>query len=83
MTHMGVRTRVNEQGRVVIPAEYRRALGIGVDEPVVLTLEGASIRIQKSTEALAEVQRLVAPFAEGRKLVEELIAERRDESERE
>jgi len=64
----------------VIPAEYRRALGIEPQDSVVLTLEGDAVRIRKSSVALTEVQQLVAPLAGGRKLVDELLAERSEET---
>lgn len=82
MTDMGIRSRINEQGRVVIPAEYRRALGLEPQDSVVLTMEGDAVRIRKSSVALAEAQQLAVSHAAGRKLVDELLDERREETGR-
>ena len=38
-------TRINENGRVVIPASFRRALGIQPGETVVLRIEDNELRI--------------------------------------
>ncbi|MBT8194742.1 MAG: AbrB/MazE/SpoVT family DNA-binding domain-containing protein [Acidimicrobiia bacterium] len=79
---MGIRSRINEQGRVVIPAEYRRALGLEPQDSLVLTLESDGVLIRKSSVVLSEVQELVTPYAKGRKLVDELLEERAEETKR-
>ncbi|RZV43177.1 MAG: AbrB/MazE/SpoVT family DNA-binding domain-containing protein [Acidimicrobiia bacterium] len=82
MSDMGIRSRINEQGRVVIPAEYRRALGLEPQDSLVLTLESDGVLIRKSSVVLSEVQELVTPYAKGRKLVDELLEERAEETKR-
>jgi AbrB family looped-hinge helix DNA binding protein len=39
------RTRVNENGRLVIPASYRRALGIKAGDEVIVRMEDDELRI--------------------------------------
>ena len=39
------RTRVNQNGRVVIPASFRKAMGIEVGDEVVLRMEDDELRI--------------------------------------
>jgi len=39
------RTRVSQNGRVVIPASFRKALGINVGDEVVLRIEDDELRI--------------------------------------
>ena len=39
------RLRVNENGRVVIPASFRKALGINVGDEIVLRIEDDELRI--------------------------------------
>ncbi len=39
------RTRMNENGRLVIPAPFRKALGINPGDEVVLRLEDDELRI--------------------------------------
>jgi hypothetical protein len=46
-------------------------------------MEGDAVRIRKSSVALAEAQQLAASHAGGRKLVDELLDERSEETRRE
>jgi AbrB family looped-hinge helix DNA binding protein len=72
-------TSVNQQGRIVIPSEFRKALGIHAGDPVVVTLEGDSVRVRKAAAAVEAAQQLVTNFAGERNLVDELLDERRQE----
>jgi len=40
-----IKTKLGEGGRIVIPAEYRQALGLQVGDEVILRLEDGSLRI--------------------------------------
>jgi antitoxin PrlF len=76
-----VRAKIDQGGRVVIPAEYRRALGLRPGEEVVLQLEEGEIRMLSLAQAIRRAQALVRQYVpEGRSLSEELIAERRAEA---
>ena len=77
-------TKLGEGGRLVIPAEYRRALGVEAGDEVVLLLEEGSLRIVTPQEGIRRAQALVRSYVpQGRKLSDELIEERRQESQRE
>jgi AbrB family looped-hinge helix DNA binding protein len=77
-------TRINENGRVVIPASFRRALGIKPGEIVVLRLEKDELRITTLRQRLAKAQQLVrAHVPPSTSLADELIAERREAERRE
>ena len=77
-------TRINENGRVVIPASFRRALGIQSGDTVVLRIEKDELRITTLRRRLAKAKELVRTHAApGRSLVDELIAERRQAAQRE
>ena len=66
---------------MVIPAEYRRALGVEVGDELVLTLEEGVLRVTTPREAIRRAQALVRSYVlEGRSLSDELIADRRRES---
>jgi AbrB family looped-hinge helix DNA binding protein len=52
-------TRINRNGRVVIPASFRRALGINPGETVVLRLENDELRITTLRQRLANARQLV------------------------
>jgi AbrB family looped-hinge helix DNA binding protein len=78
------RLRVNENGRVVIPASFRKALGINAGDEVVLRLEEDELRITTLKSRVQRAQRRVRKYVKpGRSLAEELIAERREAAKRE
>ena len=72
------RTRVNENGRVVIPASFRKALGINIGDEVVLCIEDDELRITTQQRRIARAQRRARQrVGRGTSLVKELLAERR------
>ena len=76
-----VKTKIGEGGRIVIPAEYRQALGLQVGDEVILRLEGRELRILTLNQAIKRAQELVSrSILQERSLADELIAERRRES---
>ena len=75
-----IMTTMTDGGRVVIPAEYRKALGINVGDEVVMFLEGDEIRVVPRRIALKRAQSLVRQYAGSRRLSDELIQERREEA---
>ena len=78
------RLRVNENGRVVIPASFRKALGINIGDEVVLQIDDDELRITTVKLRVQRAQRLVRKHVKaGTSLVDELIAERREASKRE
>jgi len=73
------RMRVNENGRVVIPASFRKRLGIRVGDEVVLQIQDDELRITTLKRSIERAQRLVRKHVKpGTSLVDELIAERRE-----
>ena len=83
VTFMGdvVRTKVTQGGRIVIPAEMRRRLGIEIGDDVNVAVDNGSLRIRTQKESIKRAQALVRKFVtEGVSLVDELIAERRREA---
>lgn len=78
------RLRVNENGRVVIPASFRKALGINPGDEVVLRLEEDELRITAQKHRLDRARRLVRKYIKpGKSLADELIAERREAARKE
>ena len=76
--------KVDRQGRVVIPVEYRRALGVCEGEEVVMQLDDGALRILTRAQAIRRAQEILAPYLAGKPSpVDELIAERRAEAARE
>jgi len=79
-----VRTKVTQGGRIVIPAEMRKQLGIEIGEDVNLSLENGSVNISTSKNALLRLQKLAQTVAKHNvSVVDELIADRRREAENE
>jgi len=78
------RLRINENGRVVIPASFRKALGINPGDEVLLRLEDDELRISTLRSRLERARRHVRKYVKpGVSLVDELIAERREAGKRE
>lgn len=72
------KTGLNPNGRVAIPASFRRALGIAPGGGVVLQLHGAEVRLTPFRAALEEARKFVrAHVSRGESRVDELIAERK------
>ncbi|HEU5327527.1 MAG: AbrB/MazE/SpoVT family DNA-binding domain-containing protein [Thermomicrobiales bacterium] len=79
-----VAVRVSEGGRIVIPAEYRRALGLQVGDEILLQLDDHELRLFTRRQAIRRVQEMLrGTLPPGRSPSEELIAERRAEAARE
>jgi AbrB family looped-hinge helix DNA binding protein len=78
------RLRINENGRVVIPASFRKALGINPGDEVILRLEDDELRITTMKRRIERAQRHARKYVKsGVSLVDELIAERREAAKRE
>ena len=79
--------RISEGGRIVIPAEYRRQLGLEVGDDVILRLEGQELRLYSRLQGIRRAQEIVRQYSsnrpDGQLASDELIAERRREAERE
>lgn len=68
---------LGQQGRLVLPAEVRAALGLSPGDRFHLHLHGARLVLQRPQDAAAELRGLAAPVPGTRSLVDELLAERR------
>jgi len=79
------RVRIAPGGRVVIPAAFRKALGVEVGDSVVIELKDDELRLRSRQAAIKKVQAMVRNCLpdDGRSLADELIAERREEAARE
>ena len=78
------RAKLGENGRVVIPARYRKALGLRAGDDVLLELGDDQVRIVPAKLAVARAQRLVRKYIRPSvKLADSLIGDRRREAERE
>jgi AbrB family looped-hinge helix DNA binding protein len=71
------RTTIAANGRVVIPAEIRRELGLEDGDELLIRVEGGRIVLETRDELLRRMQAEFQAAAGSRSLVDELIAERR------
>ena len=78
-----VKVRVGPQGRVVIPAAVRQALGVEVGEELIMRVEDGRMVFERREDVVRRLRGRFAGVAPGRSLSEELIAERREDAARE
>ena len=78
-----VAVKVSASGRLHLPAEVRKALGLKGPGHVVITVTDGHATLS-TMENLARIRALARPYAPKDRLAsEELIAERREEAKRE
>jgi AbrB family looped-hinge helix DNA binding protein len=75
--------RIGAQGRIVIPANLRKELGIQPGERLVARAEDGRLVLERRDAIVAQLQALFAHIPADVSLADELIAERRAEARRE
>lgn len=79
-----IKGRIVEGGRVIVPAPYRKAMGLANGDAVLIELHGDELRIRPARSALRRLQdKVKAGGPSGGSVADELIAERRAEAARE
>ena len=72
---------LGENGRLVIPATYRKRMGVSPGDKLILRYEDGALKIMTPRQAVRFAQSLVRRYvSEERSLADELIAERRQEA---
>ncbi len=75
------RAKIGEGGRVVIPATYRKALGLKTGDEVILVLGEGEVLLLTPERTIHRAQAIVRRYVpKGRSLVKELLQERREEA---
>jgi AbrB family looped-hinge helix DNA binding protein len=78
------RVKLGDNGRISIPAAYRRQLGVRAGDELVMDIEDGEIRLASSKLALERARRLIDKYVKGgESLTDSLIADRRAEAARE
>lgn len=74
----GIRLRLNANGRVVIPASVRKALGVKAGDELILEKKDDCFLLTTQQQRIRRAQRRArARLGTGTSLADELIAERR------
>ena len=75
------RVRVDGAGRIVVPAEFRKALGVRPGQEILMSLDDGFIRLQTIDAALERVRTIARSHRRsGASVVDEFITERRAEA---
>jgi AbrB family looped-hinge helix DNA binding protein len=79
------RTKVDQGGRVLIPARLRQELDVAPGDAVILEIKEGELRLRSYKRAIEEAQAIIRKYIpdRNRSLVDELIEERRREAARE
>ncbi len=78
------KTRLSGNGRIVIPAAIREAIGVKAGDSILMEAQDGVLRIESYPTMVARIQREFAQLIPpGVSLVDELLAERREEARRE
>ena len=73
--------KVIDGGKLVIPAQFRRELGISVGDTVVVEMVDGEMHVRSLSAAVRRAQAIVREFVpDGISLVDQLIDERRTEA---
>ncbi len=78
-----VQVHVGPQGRIVIPAQIREALDICTGQTLIARVEDGRLVLETRDRILERVQSWFADVPRDVSLVDELMAERREEARRE
>lgn len=75
---------MNESGRVVLPKQLRDALGVEPGDSLIFTSDGETVRIETQRQRALRAQAMICKLIPRNvSLVDELIAERREEFRKE
>lgn len=77
-------TRMTKEGRVLIPAELRKSLGLSPEDTLSVYALNGEIRIVSRVQALRQMQKRLAKYKKpGQGVVDEFLREKREEAARE
>jgi AbrB family looped-hinge helix DNA binding protein len=76
-------TKVGPDGRILVPVELRRELGLKAGDPIVARAEDGRLVIESRDAVVRRLQSSFDVVPHSVSLVDELVADRRAEAERE
>ena len=77
-----IAARITQGGRLVIPAAIRKAMHFSDGDTVMFQVVGNTLQVRSIDDQIKAVQTFCAPFL-GAGVVDEFLAERRQEAARE
>jgi AbrB family looped-hinge helix DNA binding protein len=80
---MAQEARLGDQGRLVIPAAARRALGLRAGDVLSVRVEADHLVLERRAAVLARLRERFAAIPGTVSLADELLSERREEARRE
>ncbi len=85
MSHKRFSVHLGERGRLVIPAEVRRSMGVKRGDLLALDLDenGKRFEVRTAADVARSARGVLRHLAPGADLTRELIEDRREEAERE
>lgn len=80
-----VRSKISPEGRLSVPIQVRKAMGLPEGGDVVIELDGKTMRVRTLAETVADAQALSRKLLRGKKnaSVDDFLAERRREAAKE
>lgn len=76
-----VKVKLGDKGGLFVPVEYQKILDLKPGDEILMKLDDGEIRISPSKDVVRHAQELVRKhIPSGRKLVDELIQDRRKEA---
>lgn len=74
------KSKINDNGRIVIPAEIRKQMALASGDTLVMTLEDGTLKIESQHARVRQVQESLARLIpSGRRLSQELTESRQEE----
>lgn len=77
--------QMDKSGRIVVPAVYRKALGIGPGDHLLMRIEQGELVVSSWERSVRRLQQALAPWrakADEPLVSDQLLTERREEAER-
>jgi len=76
-----IKIRVGPGGRLVIPSQFRKELGINEGDSLIATLEDGELRLLALHQAVKRAQQTIRRYSKGRSLAGELVQARQKEED--
>jgi AbrB family looped-hinge helix DNA binding protein len=83
MAETTVQVRLGPQGRLVVPVELRRQLGLEEGTELAIRSDGRRLILEPRSEVLRRLRRRFADVPDDVNLADELAVDRREEARRE